>query len=126
MPQAQPNRSQSFNNFAQPQLQNQQPQWRPMWQQNQPNHAPPIQAQQQNKPDLSAFDSLLPTSSNSNNSRVPMNSLMTSTSNSSLMSANSNVNSLMGFQSSQQNLQRHQNPTVVKSLTSSDISDLLS
>ena len=91
-----------------------------MWQQNQPSHTPPIQ---QNKPDLSAFDSLLPTSSSS--SKVPMNSLMGS-SNSSLMSANSNVNSMMGFQSSQQNLQRQQNPSVVKSLTSSDISDLLS
>ena len=69
----QPNRSQSFNNFAQPQLQQQQPQqpqWRPVW-----NQQPPSQQNQQIKPDLSAFDSLLSTSSSSN-SKIPMNSLM--------------------------------------------------
>ena len=66
----QPNRSQSFNNFAQPQLQQQQPQqpqWRPVW-----NQQPPSQQNQQIKPDLSAFDSLLSTSS-SNHSKISMN-----------------------------------------------------
>ena len=120
----QPNRSQSFNNFAQPQLQQpQQPQWRPVWQ----NQQPPSQQNQQIKPDLSAFDSLLSTSSSSN-SKIPMNSLMGSNSNSLLSSANSS--NMLGFSSQQnpnsQNSQRQQNPSVVKSLTSSDISDLLS
>ena len=78
----QPNRSQSFNNFAQPQPQ--QPQWRPVWQ----NQQPPSQQNQQIKPDLSAFDSLLSTSSSSN-SKIPMNSLMGSNSNSLMSSANS-------------------------------------
>ena len=117
----QPNRSQSFNNFAQPQPQ--QPQWRPVWQ----NQQPPSQQNQQIKPDLSAFDSLLSTSSSSN-SKIPMNSLMGSNSNSLLGSANNS--SMLGFSSQQhpnsQNSQRQQNPNVVKSLTSSDISDLLS
>ena len=118
----QPNRSQSFNNFAQPQLQQQQPQWRPVWQ----NQQPPSQQNQQIKPDLSAFDSLLSTSSSSN-SRIPMNSLMASN---SLMNSSANSSNMMGFSSQQhpnsQNSQRHQNSSVVKSLTSSDISDLLS
>ena len=119
----QPNRSQSFNNFAQPQLVQQQPpsQWRPIWQQDQQSQ-PVSHNQQIKKPDLSAFDSLLPTSS-SNSSKLPMNSLMGSNSNSNLMGANSNM---MGFTSQSQNSQRQQNSTVVKSLTSSDISDLLS
>ena len=124
----QPNRSQSFNNFAQPQLQlqqqqPQQPQWRPVWQ----NQQPPSQQNQQIKPDLSAFDSLLSTSSSSN-SKIPMNSLMGSNSNSLMSSANSS--NMLGFSSQQhpnsQNSQRQQNSSVVKSLTSSDISDLLS
>lgn len=122
----QPNRSQSFNNFAQPPIQQQpqQPQWRPVW-----NQQPPSQQNQQIKPDLSAFDSLLSTSSSSNSKNIPMNSLMGSNSGSLLSSAN-NSNSMLGFSSQQhpnsQNSQRQQNSNVVKSLTSSDISDLLS
>ena len=118
----QPNRSQSFNNFAQPPIQ-QQPQWRPVW-----NQQPPSQQNQQIKPDLSAFDSLLSTSSSSNSKNIPMNSLMGSNSGSLLSSANSS--NMLGFSSQQhpnsQNSQRQQNSNVVKSLTSSDISDLLS
>ena len=65
--------------------------------------------------DLSAFDSLLPT--NKNASKTPMNSLMSHNS-----MAN---NSVMSFNAAQQS-QSCQNSNVVKSLTASDISDLLS
>lgn len=65
--------------------------------------------QSQKKPDLSAFDSLLPSSKSSSN-KVPMNSLM-------------------GFNSNQTPMlqpQSNNSSQVVKSLTASDISDLLS
>ena len=79
----------------------------------------------QNKPiDLSAFDSLLPNSSNTNASRMPMNSLMShnSTTNTAtpMMQSMQSSNNVMSFTTNSSNSQ------VVKSLTASDISDLLS
>ena len=78
----------------------------------------------QNKPiDLSAFDSLLPNSSNTNASRMPMNSLMShnSTTNPTpMMQSMQSSNNVMSFTTNSSNSQ------VVKSLTASDISDLLS
>ena len=78
------------------------------------------QQQHQKRPDLSAFDSLLTMNTNSN--RTPMNSMM---------GQQQQLNSNWGM--TQQNLQqqqqpwlRPQQPSVVKSLTENDISDLLS
>lgn len=71
-----------------------------------PNPSQPI--------DLSAFDSLLPSSQGNGSSRMPMNSLM---SHNSTAPPQSNV---MSFTTNSSNSQ------VVKSLTASDISDLLS
>ena len=79
------------------------------------------QQQQQKRPDLSAFDSLLTMNTNSN--RTPMNSMM---------GQQQQLNSNSNWGMTQQNLQqqqpwlRPQQPSVVKSLTENDISDLLS
>ena len=80
------------------------------------------QQQQQKRPDLSAFDSLLTMNTNSN--RTPMNSMM-----GQQQQLNSNSNWGMTQQNLQQQQQpwlRPQQPSVVKSLTENDISDLLS
>ena len=80
------------------------------------------QQQHQKKPDLSAFDSLLTMNTNSN--RTPMNSMM-----GQQQQLNSNSNWGMTQQNLQQQQQpwlRPQQPSVVKSLTENDISDLLS
>ena len=82
----------------------------------------PQQQQQQKRPDLSAFDSLLTMNTNSN--RTPMNSMM-----GQQQQLNSNSNWGMTQQNLQQQQQpwlRPQQPSVVKSLTENDISDLLS
>ena len=78
------------------------------------------QQQHQKRPDLSAFDSLLTMNTNSN--RTPMNSMM---------GQQQQLNSNSNWGMTQQNLQqqpwlRPQQPSVVKSLTENDISDLLS
>ena len=80
------------------------------------------QQQQQKRPDLSAFDSLLTMNTNSN--RTPMNSMM---------GQQQQLNSNSNWGMTQQNLQQQQQPwlspqqpSVVKSLTENDISDLLS
>ena len=84
---------------------------------------PQQQQQQQKRPDLSAFDSLLTMNTNSN--RTPMNSMM-----GGQQQLNSNSNWGMTQQNLQQQQQqpwlRPQQPSVVKSLTENDISDLLS
>ena len=80
------------------------------------------QQQHQKRPDLSAFDSLLTMNTNSN--RTPMNSMM-----GQQQQLNSNSNWGMTQQNLQQQQQpwlRPQQPSVVKSLTENDISDLLS
>ena len=80
------------------------------------------QQQHQKRPDLSAFDSLLTMNTNSN--RTPMNSMM-----GQQHQLNSNSNWGMTQQNLQQQQQpwlRPQQPSVVKSLTENDISDLLS
>ena len=80
------------------------------------------QQQHQKRPDLSAFDSLLTMNTNSN--RTPMNSMM-----GQQQQLNSNSNWRMTQQNLQQQQQpwlRPQQPSVVKSLTENDISDLLS
>lgn len=74
-------------------------QWRPQMMMQQPSLS---------KPDLSAFDSLLPNSKSSVSSKVPMNSLMSMT------------------PAPIQPLAAQNQTKMVKSLTSSDISDLLS
>ena len=82
----------------------------------------PQQQQHQKRPDLSAFDSLLTMNTNSN--RTPMNSMM-----GQQQQLNSNSNWGMTQQNLQQQQQpwlRPQQPSVVKSLTENDISDLLS
>ena len=80
------------------------------------------QQQHQKRPDLSAFDSLLTMNTNSN--RTPMNSMM---------GQQQQLNSNSNWGMTQQNLQQQQQPwlrpkqpSVVKSLTENDISDLLS
>ena len=83
---------------------------------------PQQQQQHQKRPDLSAFDSLLTMNTNSN--RTPMNSMM-----GQQQQLNSNSNWGMTQQNLQQQQQpwlRPQQPSVVKSLTENDISDLLS
>ena len=95
----------------------------PIPQQQQFSMMQPQQQQQQKRPDLSAFDSLLTMNTNSN--RTPMNSMM-----GQQQQLNSNSNWGMTQQNLQQQQQqpwlRPQQPSVVKSLTENDISDLLS
>ena len=88
----------------------------------------PQQQQQQKRPDLSAFDSLL--TMNKNPNRTPMNSMMGQHHQQSQQlntSSNSNSNWMtQPLQQQQQPWPRPQQPSVVKSLTQNDISDLLS
>ena len=110
--------SQTFSNFG-PIVQ---PQWRPQQQQpmmwNNTNQSrQPLYQQNQPKPDLSAFDSLLPNSSNSSG-KTPMNAMK---------SGMASQSTLMGFSANQN--QQHSSAasaSVVKSLTANDITDLLS
>ncbi len=74
------------------------------------------------KPDLSAFDTLLPVSKSGN--KVPMNSLVNST-HPPINSGNFTSMAFSGALSSNQNGGQSQS-NIVKSLTASDISDLLS
>lgn len=122
--------SQTFSNFN---LQQQQStSWRPQQHTSTMQQLPipqqqfsmmqPQQQQHQKRPDLSAFDSLLTMNTNSN--RTPMNSMM-----GQQQQLNSNSNWGMTQQNLQQQQQpwlRPQQPSVVKSLTENDISDLLS
>ena len=112
--------SQTFSNFnMQP---SQSSSWRPQQQpimQQQFIQQPIMQQQQQQRPDLSAFDSLLTLNTNSN--KTPMNSMM----NSHNFGSNWMPQQPQQHQMQQQ-WQRPQQPTVVKSLTENDISDLLS
>ena len=85
------------------------------------------QQQHQKRPDLSAFDSLL--TMNKNPNRTPMNSMMGQHQQSQQLNTSSNSNWMtqpLQQQQQQQPWPRPQQPSVVKSLTQNDISDLLS
>lgn len=96
--------SQTFSGPLHNSYQPQQPQWRPQQMMMMQQPQPPM-----SKPDLSAFDSLMPTSKSS---KVPMNSLMSMNSQATLAPI--------------QPMAAQNQTKMVKSLTSSDISDLLS
>jgi hypothetical protein len=81
---------------------------------NQPQMPQLNQLNQPPRPDLSAFDSLLP--SKTNQTRMTMNSLQMGSNNSGMMN--------FGGATTSRQIQQNINP-VVKSLTASDISDLL-
>ncbi len=110
--------------WGQPQQQ-QQPQlsmWgQPMLQMQPPQ---PQQQSQQPKPDLSAFDSLMPSSS-TRPAKQSMNSMMGTTSTSSNMGMMMNMNSTGGLMQPQSQQPQYGKPPV-KSLTANDISDFLS